>query len=216
MGVGSHSLLQGIFPTHSPALWADSWLCEIYPQSYTDFVILCYLNSTHVHPSPQRINSCLSFLLQGIFMIHVAELWKSSSKRGNTELLLIKVGEKWFCLLGLHSPMEEGDVENFYLEFVWILLLISHFHMLHLGEADTTGIYAHICTQGHFRSLFSPRSLIHYVKVQKCLSTSPQWSGNGPEFGIRSHLYKVSSWPFSSFAYQEDSYLLSWKLVSHF
>ena len=37
--------------------------------------------------------------------------------------------------------MKEGDVENFYLEFVWILLLISHFHMLHLGEADTTGMY---------------------------------------------------------------------------
>ena len=46
---------------------------------------------------------------------------------------------------------------------------------------------------------------IAYVKVQKSLSTSPQLSGNGAEFGIRSHMYKVSSWPFTSFAYQEDS-----------
>ena len=88
--VGSHSLLQGIFPTQglnlgSLALQADSLLCEIYPQSYTDFSILCYLNCIHVHPSPQRINSCLSFPFQRIFTIHVAEFWKSSSKRRNTK-----------------------------------------------------------------------------------------------------------------------------------
>ena len=57
----------------------------MYPQSYTDFAILCYLNCTHVQPSPQRINSCLSSPFQRIFMIHVAELWKSSSKRRNTK-----------------------------------------------------------------------------------------------------------------------------------
>ena len=33
-------------------------------------------------------------------------------------------------------------------------------------------------------------------------------SGNGSEFGIRSHLYKVSSWPFTNFAYWEDTYSL--------
>ena len=165
-GVGSHSFLQGIFPTHglNPVLLHGGQI--LYCVRFTlkaalIFAILCYLNSTHVHPSPQRVNSCLSFLFQGIFMIDVAEIWNSSSKRGKTKSLLIKVGEKWLCLLGLQSPMKDSGVENSFLEFVWILSCISHFHILHLGETDTTGIYAHLCTQGHFRSLFSPRCLIH-------------------------------------------------------
>lgn len=181
-----------------------------YPQSYTDFVILCYLNSTHVHPSPQRINSCLNFLLQGIFTIHV-ELWYIFQKRKHQ----VTAYQSWRkVILPPWAPLLKKVILKNCLLNLYGFCCYKPFSHVASGRGRYHWYVSHTM---HTRRHLEPfQSQISYSLCEGSeMPIITTVVAASPEFGIKP-LYKVSSWPFFKLAYQEDSYLLSWKLVSHF